>query len=200
MKNGIFSLFLVLLLCKPVFAATPRTYEAPNTPASDYPEGDIEKFFTRIKAACDHPETAGNQLPPEHIMISCEDNEIDWDGAKASRMVKTLNRKGDLDVAIFCDKDLGKLKEKFGIAVASVTVACPEFAQLKVTRKMTVNKISCADVKEYPTAQAFCNKVLEDAVPTVAPTGVVVNLCGAGNGQQPSTSTAKESFNYNVIE
>lgn len=199
MKNGFFSLLLVLVLFKPVFAATPRTSTPPTTPASDFPDGDIEKFFTRIKAACDHPETAGNQLPPEHIMISCEDNEIDWEAGKASRLTRTLPRKGDLDVAIFCDKDLGKLKEKFTIAVPSLTAACPEFAQIKITRKMTVNQITCADVKEYPTAQAFCEKVLMDAVPTSAPTGVVVNLCGKGNGQEPA-KVSGNSLNYSVIQ
>lgn len=194
MKNGIFSLLLVLVLFKPVFAATPRTYDPPNTPVNDYPEGDIEKFFTRIKAACDNPETAGNQLPPEHIMISCEENVLDWEPGKTGRLTRTLNRKGELDVAIFCDKDLGKLKEKFPVAITNLTAACPEYAQIKITRKMTVNKITCADVKEYGTATEFCNKVLQDSVPTSAPTGVVVNLCGKGSAQEPSNS-----LNYPVI-
>ena len=189
MKNGFFSLILVFLMVKPLFAV--------ETPANDYPEGDIEKFFTRIKNACDHPETAGNQLPPDHIMISCETNQLDWVPGKTGRMTRSLTRSASLDVAIFCDKDLGKLKENFQFSVSPVLANCPEFDQIKITKKLTVNKITCDDVRAYVTAGGFCDKVLEDAVPTVTPTGKTVNLCGKGSGQEPPYATGS-NLNYSV--
>jgi hypothetical protein len=186
MKKGFFCLMLALLFVRPLFA---------ESPTNDYPEGDIEKFFLRIKAACEKPDTAGNQLPPEHIMISCEDMALDWVPGKGGQTRK-LSRSGSLDVAIFCDKDLGKLKEGFGLSIDPVEADCPQFDQIKITRKMTVNTITCADVNQYGTATEFCNKVLEEATAETANTGKSVNLCGGGSGQQPYASGT--ALNYPV--
>ncbi len=189
MKNGFFSLILALLLVKPVFAG-----EIGNT--NDYPEGDIEKFYTRIKTACVNPQSAGNQLPPEHIMIECKDAMNEWVPTKVGLTQRSLSRMGSADISIYCDKDLGKLKENFSIALEPEVATCPKYEQVLVTRSMTVNKITCADTAQFASATDFCDKVLEEATPKAVKTGKTADLCG-GAGQSP-TPYAAPNLNYNV--
>jgi hypothetical protein len=198
MKNGFFSLILALLFVTPVFAE-----EVPNT--NDYPEGDIEKFYTRIKTACVNPQSAGNQLPPDHIMIECKDAMNEWVPSKVGLTVRNLPRVGSADISIYCDKDLGKLRENFSIALEPEVTTCPKYEQVQVTRSMTVNKITCADTAQYATANDFCDKVLEEATPKAEKTGKTADLCGRSTGQEPPapgqdlpTPRGQAPLNYNV--
>jgi hypothetical protein len=197
MKNGFFSLILVLAFVKPLFAE-----EVPNT--NDYPEGDIEKFYTRIKTACVNPQSAGNQLPPDHIMIECKDAMNEWVPSKVGLTVRNLPRVGSADISIYCDKDLGKLRENFSIALEPEVTTCPKYEQVQVTRSMTVNKITCADTAQYATANDFCDKVLEEATPKAEKTGKTADLCGRSTGQEPPTGgnlpspAPQQPLNYNV--
>ncbi|MFI5389770.1 MAG: hypothetical protein ACHQYQ_00300 [Bacteriovoracales bacterium] len=179
MKNGFFSLILVLAFVKPLFAD--------ETPTSDYPEGDVEKFFTRIKTACVNPQSAGNQLPPDHIMIECKDAMNEWVPSKVGLTTRNLPRLGSADISVFCDKDLGKLRENFSLALEPEVTTCPKYEQVLVTRSMTVNKITCGDVAQIKSATDFCDKILDQATPKAEKTGKTADLCGRGTGQEPPT-------------
>ena len=148
-----------------------------------YIDGKLSKedFFDRIKNACANPDEAGNQLPPENIMITCLRGTSLWGGA-----VRTLSydfpNECVLDVWIWCDKDIGSAYERIDLdkcydhgpsidpstntASAPVNVedidsiACARFLEFDLVEYKTVTGITCEDIKDVESIEEYCSERL----------------------------------------
>ncbi len=174
MKKGFFSLLVLLFASNLAFA---------SVDTSEYPQGDVEDFWDRIKEACEDPDSAGNQLPPESILIKCEDTNYTWMPGKNGDSI-TLPQYGKMVVSIFCDKDLGELTEEFGYRLPPVKVPCPRYIQMMNYTTITKG-VSCEDIEGIDSIIAFCKILLQDGETESKPTGAYIDFCPKGPGQRP---------------
>lgn len=174
MKKGFFSLLVMLFACNIAFA---------SIDASEYPQGDVEDFFDRIKEACEDPESGGNQLPPSSILIKCEDVNYTWQPTKNGPTIK-LPQYGEMTVSIYCDKDLGELTEDFPYRLPSMEVECPRYIQMKNYTTITKG-VTCDDIKDVDSVVELCQAFLSEGETETKPTGVHVDFCPKGPGQKP---------------
>jgi len=174
-KKGFFSLLVMVLLSNFAYAST-------NT--AETPQGDVEDFFNKVKAACEDPGSVGNQKPPENIMIKCEETQYLWHRDKDGDYVK-LPQYGTLDVSIYCDKDLGSLEESFDLILPSVKVKCPKYTLYKTYTTVTHQGLTCPDIKDVDSIQEFCEESMDEGDPVITPTDMSVSFCPSGPGQKP---------------
>ncbi|RLA66950.1 MAG: hypothetical protein DRQ88_04765 [Epsilonproteobacteria bacterium] len=175
MKKGFFSLLVLLFASNLAFA---------NVNTSEYPQGDVEDFWDRIKAACEDPDSAGNQLPPSNILIKCEDVNYTWVPGKNGDSVN-LPQSGEMTVSIFCDKDLGELTEDFSYELPPIKVPCPRYIQMKNYTSITVQGVTCEEIKDVDSVVEWCKEKLMDGDSESKPTGLYVDFCPKGPGQKP---------------
>jgi hypothetical protein len=175
-KKGFFSLLVLLFACNLAYANFDMNAEVP--------QGDVEDFWDRIKEACEDPDSAGNQLPPEYILVKCEDTNFRWEPGKNPDYT-TLPGRGLMEIKIYCDKDLGELEEDFPYRMPPVKVECPRYAQVKCHTSLTVEGISCEDIKDVDSVVEFCKEKLAGETPECKLTGYLIDFCPKGPGQKP---------------
>ena len=78
-----------------------------------------------------------------------------------------------------------KLEEDFPYALPPVKVPCPRYAQVMCTTTLTVEGISCEDIKDIDSVVAFCKDKLAGETPDCKATGYVIDFCPKGPGQKP---------------
>lgn len=176
MKKGFFSLLVLLFACNLAYANFDMNAEVP--------QGDVEDFWDRIKEACEDPDSAGNQLPPEYILVKCEDTNFRWEPGKNPDHT-TLPGRGLMEIKIYCDKDLGELEEDFPYTMPPVKVECPRYVQVKCHTSLTVEGISCLDIKDVDSVVEFCKEKLAGETPECELTGFKIDFCPKGPGQKP---------------
>lgn len=118
MKKGFFALLLTFLLINPVFSSDLKVGESKldikvsskNMPSVDGHE--LEEFWDRIQGACESPDEAGNQLPPENVMVQCLRRTSLW-AQTLKGLSYDLPNDCEIDAWVYCDKDIGQMHGNF---------------------------------------------------------------------------------------
>ena len=202
---------MMVILINPVFAkdltAGETTWDIKAT-RDNIPQGDIEDFFDRIKNACENPDEAGNQLPPENIMFTCLRGTVLW-GVAAVRSTSDLPNICWLDTWLFCDKDLGSMSERFDLTPTGQcnphaviqgasslpsardadidVVECPAFYAFVLYELRVKQGITCEEIEDVESVQAYCMELLADESEVwTDSTGTTVDLCSGVPPIQPT--------------
>jgi hypothetical protein len=174
MKNGFFSILLMIFLINPVFSSDLKVGESKldikvsskNMPSVDGHE--LEEFWDRIQGACESPDEAGNQLPPENVMVQCLRRTSLWAQTyKAASF--DLPNECEIDAWIYCDKDIGNMHGNFPQSL------CPDHGASKFSQEQG---LTCEDIEGVESIEEYCANMLDnDPDVWTADAGEVVEFC-----------------------